>query len=219
MGNIYENYNLFKKVELIYKNDDGEELTIVGDVYAIKNSCVIVRAEKALNKSKSLPKEIDITINAYMNSGIYSADTSILEREEKEKNIYYILKYPKLSEHHQRREFYRANIQIPLTATIITDLLNNKCYKIKTSSKNICGNGICFTSDKKISEAEVIYIRLEFIEKVIEVSAKLIYSKPKSNKDDGIFVNALEFTEIKPRDIDFIVQKCFQHQLKAKEAL
>lgn len=219
MSDIYTSYNQFKKVELIYINEAEVQETFSCEFYAIKNSCIIVKADKDVNENRMLPRDVLVQIKVYLNSGIYTSETHVLEIQEKSRCVYYILQYPNTSEHHQRREFYRADIQVPVAVTVVTELLHNKFYKFNTRSKNICGNGICFVSESQITDNEAIYLAIDFVGRTIEVSCELIHSKSRVIKGREVFENALKFTDIKSRDVDFIVQKCFQHQLRGKEAL
>ena len=66
------------------------------------------------------------------------------------------------------------------------------------------------------TEQKIASYILEFPEKIIETSAKLVYTREKESHGKMYYVTALHFTTITPRNIDFIVKKCFLYQLRLK---
>lgn len=216
MADIYQQYSDFKNFEILFKDKEGELQKVTCKVYAIESSYIVVSSNLEKNAFVEVPEGAKVKIYVYTENGVYSSDSDVLIVEKKVNHVLYTLTYPQNSKHSQRREFFRAEMPVPIKVTVVTDLLNQTSYDFKTRSKNICGNGICFMSEVQIKNYEQIIISMNFAEKDIEVTAKLIYSKSRFVKGREYFTNALTFTDISDKDTDFIVKKCFLFQLRCK---
>jgi len=219
MSDIYQEYQFFKKFEIVYREENDELRKIRGKVHSIDSESVTVYSSIEKHKAVEIPQGTDIQVYVYTENGIYYSDSKILSTVKDDKYILYKISYPINNKHSQRREYYRADIRLPLKITIVKNVLKGLQQTFETTSRDICGNGVSFISSEiEIKDYEDIFVSMMFPEKVIEVSAKLVYTRTKEIKGVLNYIYAMNFTNIAPRDIDFIVKKCFLHQLKLKNS-
>ena len=88
---------------------------------------------------------------------------------------------------------------------------------VEAKTRNICGRGMSYLSEKPLPNYHSVHIDLLFKGKVISTSAMLVYSKVLAVNNKPKFVHAFSFTNITKRDIDFIIKKCFLHQLDLRK--
>lgn len=216
MSDIYQQYDEFKKFEIRFRDFNDEPHKIKGKVHSITSSAITVYSSIDKQKAIDIPVGTEVKVYVYTNNGVYYADSKILSTVKDEKFIVYMLTYPVNNKHSQRREFFRADVSVPLTVKVVKDILNAQTDTFEVNSRDLCGNGISFVTDYEIKDYEEIFISIQFPEKVIETSARLVYTKVKQVNDENMYTYALTFIGIANRDIDFIVKKCFLHQLKLK---
>ncbi len=216
MSDIYQKYEEFKNFEIVFKGYDDEIHKVRGKVHAIESSNITVYASTKKNKFVDIPEGSRVNVYVYTENGIYYSNSKILFVEKDLDHMIYTLTYPVNSKHSQRREFFRADMTIPVTVKIVKDILTGISETWNVRSRDVCGNGVSFVSEKEIKNYEEIFLTLEFPDKIIETSAKLVYTRPKEVRGKNYYINALTFTSISPRNIDFIVKKCFLYQLRLK---
>ncbi|MBR1907687.1 flagellar brake domain-containing protein [bacterium] len=216
MSDIYQQYEDFKKFEIIFRDFNDEPHKIKGKVHSITSSSITVYSSIDKQKAVDIPVGTEVKVYVYTTNGIYYADSKILSTVKDEKFIVYMLTYPVNNKHSQRREFFRADMSVPLTVTVVKNVLNSQTDTFQVNSRDICGNGISFVTEFEIKDYEEIFISIQFPEKVVETAARLVYTKTKETEGIKLYTYALTFIGIANRDIDFIVKKCFLHQLKLK---
>lgn len=216
MSDIYQKYEEFKNFEIVFKGYDDEIHKVRGKVHAIESSNITVYASTKTNKFVDIPEGSRVNVYVYTENGIYYSNSKVLFVEKDFDHMIYTLTYPVNSKHSQRREFFRADMTIPVTVKIVKDILTGISETWNVRSRDVCGNGVSFVSEKEIKNYEEIFLTLEFPDKIIETSAKLVYTRPKEVRGKTYYINALTFTSISPRNIDFIVKKCFLYQLRLK---
>lgn len=216
MSDIYQEYEYFKKFEIVYRKDDNELCKIRGKVHSIDSDSITVISSIEKHKAIELPAGMAVKVYVYTDNGIYYADSKILSNVKDEKYILYKISYPINNKHSQRREYFRANLNIPLKITLVRSLLNGNLKTFETTSKDICGNGVSFVIEDELKDYEDIIVAMEFPEKTIETSAKIVYTKTREVRGMTYHTFAMKFTNIDTKDTDFIVKKCFLHQLKLK---
>ena len=216
MADIYKQYDEFKKFEIVFRGQDNEIHKVRGKVHSIGDSSITIYSSIEKQNAVEIPDGTDVKVYVYTPNGVYYADSNVISTVKDEKFIVYMLTYPINNKHSQRREFFRADIRVPLTVTVVKDILNGIKYTFNANSRDICGNGIAFVSETEIKDYEDIFIAIQFSEKTIDTAAKIVYTKSKEVKGVKYYTYALTFTTIASRDTDFIVKKCFLHQLKLK---
>ena len=216
MSDIYQKYEEFKNFEIVFKGHDGEIHKVKGKVHAIESSNITVYASIKNNKFVDIQEGSRVNVYVYTENGIYYSNAKVLFVEKDNTQMIYTLTYPINSKHLQRREFFRADMTLPVTVKIVKDILTGISETWHVRSRDVCGNGVSFVSDKEIKTYEGIFLTLEFPDKVIETAAKLVYTREKEVRGKTYYINALTFTSISPRNIDFIVKKCFLYQLRLK---
>ena len=131
-------------------------------------------------------------------------------------NTEYIISYPENSKHSQRREYFRADLHIKFA--IKRPAGDFEDIKILEGiTKNICGKGMSFLSDKPFLENDSIEINLYFPDRTISTMAELVYAKQIVIDNNLKFINAFTFTTISGANINYIVKKCFLHQLNLRK--
>jgi c-di-GMP-binding flagellar brake protein YcgR len=216
MLDIFKQYKDFKAFEIVYYNEDKQPHKILCTLQNIEDDRIVVHADIKKNHSAYARLGDDVQMNIYTELGVYSSMSKILSVEKRTTLTEYVLAYPQYSRHSQRREYFRADIAIKFEMQVTT--LENRVFNITGVTKNICGNGMCYISDKSFSGYSDIKLRLLFEKKAIDIGAELVYSRPQIiNNVCTKFINAFTFNEISEKDTDFIVQQCFLHQLKLRQ--
>lgn len=219
MADIYDQFKDFKSFEVTFYNDNNELQKIFCNVKSIENSSIIIDTDNAQNNNVFAKVGDDLKLYIYTENGIYSATSKVLLANKGVFITEYIISYPANSKHSQRREYFRAdlNVKFKMNVSMTSDSDSSSGFIIESSTRNICGKGMSYITDTPFPEYDVIVIDLFFNEKTINTLAKLVYSKQIVVGNKPKFIHAFTFTNIFPKDIDFIVKKCFLHQLDLRK--
>lgn len=215
MADIYDQFKDFKSFEVTFYNDNNELQKIFCNVKSIENSSIIIDADNAQNKNIFAKVGDDLKLYIYTESGIYSATSKILLANKGVFSTEYIISYPANSKHSQRREYFRADLNVKFRMFVTST--SNSSFMVESSTRNICGKGMSYLADAPFTEYDSITMELLFGEKTINTLAKLVYSKQIVVGSKPKFIHAFTFTNISQKDIDFIVKKCFLHQLDLRK--
>lgn len=224
MLDIYNQFKDFKSFEVVFNNSTSELQKLFCTVKSIENNRIVINANNQQNKNIFANVGDDLTLHIYTENGIYSADSKVLLVSKGMINTEYIISYPANSKHSQRREYFRADMAIDFKmnvyANIGPDSSDNQIIMVVDSkTRNICGKGMSFIFDRPFPELSMIEIDLYFKEKTVSVSANLVYSKQIVVNSRPKYIHAFTFMDISRQDIDFIVKKCFLHQLDLRKKL
>lgn len=214
MADIYDQFKDFKSFEAVFFNEQNQLLKLFCDVKTIEHDKIIISANNKKNKNVSAKVGNELKVHIYTDNGIYSAVSRVLKVNNVGANTEYVITYPSNSKHSQRREYFRADISVDFKLTIIS---HETTLNIESKTKNVCGKGMCYISDKPFPEHESVEIDLFFSERTITTLASLVYSKPMVVGSRPKFIHAFTFTNISKNNIDFIVKKCFLHQLELRK--
>lgn len=221
MADIYDQFKDFKSFEVTFYNDNNELQKMFCNVKSIENSSIIIDADNAQNKNVFAKVGDDLKLYIYTENGIYSATSKVLLANKGVFVTEYIISYPANSKHSQRREYFRADLNINFKMNVSmasdSDSDSSSDFVIESNTRNICGKGMSYLADSQFPEYDVIAIDLFFNEKTVNTLAKLVYSKQIIVGNKPKFIHAFTFTNIFPKDIDFIVKKCFLHQLDLRK--
>ena len=214
MIDIYNQFKDFKSFDVIFHHD-GELQKIICTVKSIENNSIVLEANNQKNKNISANTGDELKLHIYTDNGIYSATSKILLVTKGMVFTEYIISYPANSKHSQRREFFRADMPLDFRMKIVTETKEEILVESKT--KNICGKGMSYLSDNPLPKYNSINIDLLFKGKTISTSAMLVYSKFLTVGNKPKFIHAFSFTNITKRNTDFIIKKCFLHQLDLRK--
>lgn len=224
MADIYDQFKDFKSFEVTFYDDNNELQKIFCNVKSIENSSILIDADNEQNKNVFAKVGDDLKLYIYTENGIYSATSTVLSTDKGVFSAEYVISYPTNSKHSQRREYFRADLDVKfkmnvsMTSTFDSiDLDSGSALITEAHTRNICGKGMSYIADTPFPEYDVIVIDLFFDEKTINTLAKLVYSKQIVVGNKPKFIHAFTFTNIFPKDIDFIVKKCFLHQLDLRK--
>lgn len=218
MVDIYEQFRDFKSFEVTFDNENGESQKLFCNVKSVDNYAFVIESNNKTNKNVQANVDDELKLYIYTDNGIYSATSKVLEVTKHDKLTEYVIAYPKNSKHSQRREYFRADLCINFKMDIVfsTDSSSNM-QTINATTKNLCGKGLSYIAEKPFPEYEFIKMELLFDEKNVKTSARLVYSKQIIIQNKPKYIHAFTFTDISQRDIDFIVKKCFKHQLEMRK--
>lgn len=212
MVDIYEQFKDFKSFEVTFYNQNNELQKIYCNIKNVNNSAFIIESTDKIQAK--LNDELKLYI--YTENGIYSATSKVLEVTQNNKLTEYVIDYPANTKHSQRREYFRADLRVNFDMQItLSD--NTSDIHVDKITKNVCGKGMSYISDKPFPEYNSIIINLSFEDKPLQTSAKLVYSKQLIIDNKPKYVHAFTFTDISQKNIDFIVKKCFLHQLEMRK--
>lgn len=217
MLDLYNQFKDFKSIEVVFNNSNGEPQKNYCSVKSIEENSLLLDANNQQNKNIFANVNDEIKIYVYTDSGVYSATSKVLQVTNGLMNTEYLISYPTNSKHSQRREYFRADMSVDFHMNVITSLDSDVNISIDSKTKNICGKGMSYLAKAPFPEYESIDIDLIFPdENIIQTSAKHVYSKQIYIANKPAFIHAFMFVDISQKNIDFIVKKCFQHQLELK---
>lgn len=215
MVDIYDQFKDFKSFEVIFNNKNGKPQTLFCSVKSIENNRLIIDSNNQRNNNIFAEVGDELKLYIYTENGIYSATSKVLLVTKGMLNTEYIIAYPANSKHSQRREYFRAEMNVDFKMQ--AEFEKNLVLDITSKTRNICGKGMSFVSDNAFPENDKITVVLSLKEKVVETSATLVYSKQIVFGGNPKFVHAFMFTDISQKDIDFVVKQCFLHQLDLRK--
>lgn len=214
MVDIYNQFRDFKSFDVVFLHN-GELQKIICTVKSIENNSIVLDANNQKNKNIFASPGDELKLHIYTDNGIYSATSKILLATKGIVSTEYVIAYPANSKHSQRREYFRADMPIDFKLVLKTDTKEE--IQVEAKTRNICGRGMSFLSDKPLPSYHSIHIDLLFKGKTISTSAMLVYSKVLAISGKPKFIHAFSFTNITKRNIDFIIKKCFLHQLDLRK--
>lgn len=217
MVDIYDQFKDFKSFEVTFYSSNNELQKIFCNVKSIENSNIVIDANNMQNKNIFANVGDEFKLYIYTENGIYSATSKVLLVNRGVLSTEYIIAYPANSKHSQRREYFRADLSVKFKMNALLNSESDENLIVESSTRNICGKGMSYLADTQFPNYEFIVIDLLFSEKIINTMAKLVYSKQIIVGNKPKFIHAFTFTNISPRDIDFIVKKCFLHQLNLRK--
>lgn len=217
MVDIYNQFKDFKSLEVVFLDKGGQLRKIFCTVKSIENNSIILDANNQKNENIFADVGDELKLHIYTENGIYSATSKIVLVTRGILNTEYIIAYPANSKHSQRREYFRADMDIPFKMKVITNTSTGEKIVVESKTRNICGKGMSFVHDTDFFEYNTIEITLFFKEKSITTMATLVYSKQIVLGNKPKFIHAFTFNNISTKDIDFVVKKCFLHQLDLRK--
>ena len=147
---------------------------------------------------------------------VVKAEATLLKTYKQNSTLCYTTTYPTPFEHTQKREYYRADIHVPVKLLIL--LQNGQVKNIEATTKNISGRGMCFVSvEPEIPNYHSITINFTLNGRFFVVTGDYVHSTPVKYKNATLYIHAFKFISIEVEDINFIVKECFLHQLKQKK--
>ncbi len=216
MDDIYNQFKDFKAFEVVFLDSDNKPQKFFCTVKSIETTSIIIDSNNKENNDIIAKLGDDLKLHIYTENGVYSASSKVLRVDKGILNTEYEIAYPTNSKHSQRREYFRADLNIEFNMNVLFDEVTKKSILIKDKTRNICGKGMSFIYDSDIDNYDSINVEMFFNEKSIETKAKLVYSRQVVHGNHPKFILAFTFTSIDTKDIDFIVKKCFLHQLELR---
>ena len=217
MQDIYNQFKDFKSFEVAFFNKEKGLHKLFCTVKSIENNRIVLNANNKTNKNVVAKVGDELQLHIYTESGIYSAISKVIMASKGLINTEYIISYPANSKHSQRREYFRAEIPVKFNMKVFPSLNSEKFFPIIATTKNVCGKGMSYISDKPFMDNEKLELELFFDEQTITTAAQLVYSKQIIIQDYNKYIHAFMFTDISKKDIEFIIKKCFLHQLDLRK--
>lgn len=219
MQDIYSKFTDFKSFEVSFVDSHKEPHRNLCTVKSIENNRIVLMANNHDNKNIFPNVDQELQLHICTDQGIYSAKSKLLSITGGLLSTEYTISYPSHSKHSQRREYFRADISVPFKMKVHKNNDINDFFFVDGSSRNICGKGMSFISDKPFMDASAIEVALFFDNHEIVTTAELVYAQPLRTSGAPKFVNAFTFTNIAVRNIEFIIKKCFFYQLDLRKNL
>ena len=217
MADIYNQFQDFKSFEVIFYNEEKELQKILCTIKSIEKSSIFLSASNNKNKNIFAKVGTDLQLYIYTERGIYSASSKVLLAIPGFLNADYVISYPIDSKHSQRREYLRADIPVNFKILLSTKDETTNSTVIRSITKNISGKGMSYIGDKPFLDYETMNIELDFDDNAVTTKAELVYSQPILVKGVEKYVHAFLFTNISKQNIEFIIKKCFLHQLDLRK--
>lgn len=216
MLDILNQFREFRTFEVVFFDSKRHLQKIICSLRRIDSNSVAIVANNRKNKNVIAKVGDDLKLYLYAENGIYSATSKILIVRKDTFNTEYIISYPENSKHSQRREYFRADLEVKFAIKRPVGSFEDVVI-VDGVTKNMCGKGMSFLSDKPFLESDSIEVNLYFPDRTINTTAELVYAKQIIVEDELKFINAFVFTTISGANINYIVKKCFLYQLKLRK--
>ncbi len=217
MSDIFNQFKDFKSFEVVFYSKDNKLQKIYCTVKSIENNRILLKANNEQNKNIIASVGDTLKLYIYTDAGIYSADSKVLQVSKSFFNTDYIISYPANSKHSQRREYFRADLHLPFSIEAYKFDNPENIISITGETRNICGKGMSYFSADLFPDIDIINLKLHIESKIIETEATLVYSKQVIFEGRPKYIHAFSFSSISQKNIDFIVKKCFLHQLDLRK--
>lgn len=205
--NIFEEYKNLKSFEVEF-HDQTYTHRIICKIRNILPDKMFIYP---INEPEAIPEiGTQLNLNVFTENGIYNSISKVIDVLQENGTTLYAIAYPSQNKITQRREYFRANLNIPykmsVKRTSKTDILEGETV-------NICGKGICISNTKPFLPYENIEVEISFPNHIINTHAEYVYSRAVSQNAKPEFYHAFVLTDIAQKDIDYIVGQCFLYQL------
>ena len=217
MVDIYNQFKDFKAFEVVFIDKEKQLQTLYCTIKSIENNRIFLDANNQKNHNTFADVGDELRLHIYTENGIYSATSKILLVSKGVLSTEYIIAYPANSKHSQRREYFRADMSVGFRMDVVTSAENSEKIVIEAKTKNVCGKGMNYISDSPFPEHETIGLDLFFKEREVHTQATVVYSKQIVAGNNPKYVHAFAFTSISQDNINFVVKKCFLHQLDVRK--
>lgn len=217
MIDIINQFREFKAFEAVFSHDEKTLQKIHCGVSSVEDDKILIDASNKRNTATaSVGDELKLYI--YTENGIYTAYSRVLEVDRGLLLTKYTIEYPTETKHSQRRDYYRVNLAVKLNIEAHPKDTTQEKFIESAYTKNICGKGMCYISKYPFPKYyESIKISLYFDTVTIETEASLVHTTETLIANEIKYIHAFNFTTITRRDTDFIVKKCFMHQLEVRK--
>lgn len=191
-----------QKVQIVFKNDRGENLQIICDIKEIlEDSLVLNYPDNFMQFAEFLEEGTEIQANIFAGPHIKVLDSIILAEPH---NSTIEIDFPEDYETIQRRAYIRENLEYPIT-------IKNEQQCIEATTLDMGGGGFRFKTDQHIEPDAFVHISICLNEHkaMLECIGKV---SRKDHFPEGEYL--VEFIEISENDRNKIIQKCIQAQTK-----
>jgi len=161
--------------------------------------------------------DVPVTVSARNSSGLYEFQARVLK--VRPHPVYLVdLEIPlaKKVAHIQRRQFVRLNHHLRVAFQVPADrALGTPRRKIRTLTRNVCGNGLCLTHREPLDIGRSLYFQIPFFPERpdIEVMGEIIRCDvPKDSRKGNLFDIGVNFSEIRLHDQDRICKFIFDEE-------
>lgn len=216
MLDIYKQFKDFKVFEVAFFNEKKELQKLLCTVKSIESNRIVINANNQKNKNVLAKAGDELQLHIYTESGVYSATSKVLLATTGLISTEYIITYPENSKHSQRREYFRADIPVKFALTIFNDDTKEQ-ITVNATTKNICGKGMSYISDTPFPDYTSLQIEFFFAERTIRTFAELVYTQPIIINEKRRYINAFTLVDISKNNIEFMIKKCFLHQLDLRK--
>ncbi len=188
-----------------------------GSAHCIK-SAIKIMGEKEIyactkyEEGLIIPAPQDVTLSFVCDNGLYRTKTRLLVVNKEDPYIYFSLNTPDGLEYQQNREYFRIKLEEKAVISFVTE--EEQQISISSITHDISANGVRVVPTKRTAFPENVNIEIQFPTRTISVRAKFI----REDEDDNIYKASFCFTDIAPKDMDYISQVCIKKQLEYKRS-
>ncbi|WZL82908.1 PilZ domain-containing protein [Vallitaleaceae bacterium 9-2] len=203
------------KIELVKKTDLLDADIYFSMIYSIDDE--LLRIQAPIESGKIIPLEFDATyyMNVYTEKGLLRAET-VLEQREKTEHLHILAMKPlTMFKKYQRRQYYRLNCTLNL---IFQDAQTKEVGE--GTVLDISGGGMRFSTDKQLSEEEVItcHLCLRLKEETVDLDVKGKIIQSKIIEPEKIaFQNRLEFIDLSLEKQETIIKFIFEEERRRRK--
>lgn len=217
MLDVYEQIDKIKSFEISFTDSRSSLQKLKCLVKGVDDKHISIFANNRKNKHVLAKVGNEINVYIYTELGVFTAVSKIMKVSVGIRHTQYVLSPLEKSKHFQRREYFRDDMMIDANITIITKSEESNNYIVMTKTRNICGKGMSFLADYSIPDYASLIVELFFKERKVTTMAVPIHCQKIKLYNQTKLLHGFNFVDLSQKDIDFIVKKCFLHQLELRK--
>lgn len=197
-------------VELEVKDDDYEG-KYPSRVEEVREDSLVLAMPISRGEIVTLRKDTPITVNFMRDGANHAFNATILERIRDPLPVF-IVKMPLEARKKQRREWVRVPASLEFSYSLMKDKSNLDLDFLEALTVDLSGGGLMFYGNRGYRPGERMKIILHLPKRPLELEAKVVRSAVIPDQMPRLYQIGVEFTSVKERQRDRIMNYVFEQQ-------
>lgn len=218
MNDIFDHLKELTKLDVEFSNENTHYSFLKSYIKCVEQDRILIDPPSFKGTVYPIYDGQLITITINTNSGVYSGECKIIERDLSTISGLWIT-FPLSSKQIQRREFLRVPLKKNVEITLFRTAEKTENIKLNVETKDISGKGISFFTDSPLENYYEIECNFSIDNSDHKIWSRCehIYSKETFINGKIKYLNALAFIELTNKNIELIVRECFKYQLEMRK--
>lgn len=218
MNDIFDHLKELTKLDVEFSNENTHYSFLKSYIKCVEQDRLLIDPPSFKGTVYPIYDGQLITITISTNSGVYSGECKIIERDLSTISGLWIT-FPLSNRQIQRREFLRVPLKKKVEITLFRTAEKTENLQFNVETRDISGKGISFFTDSPLDN----YYEIECNFSIDNSSNKIwsrcehVYSKETPINGKITYLNALAFIELTNKNVELIVRECFKYQLEMRK--